>query len=165
MGLRYNINSKINEIEEKHGRITKSIFVISTWLLESKRFESMSRKFNNKDTLRYIWCHRNIAINEMLKTGLLNIKINKENQHAWLYVLEMEKEGLKFNLTVPYARYMNVVGIHHSELEESDCNEDKLYIDGVECRLGKRFQLGFIIENIDKSVKKLLEKIEEENAL
>ena len=75
MGVRKNIHLKFEEIEEKHGRITKSIFVISHWIMESKRFEWMSRKFNNKGTLNYIWEHRNAAIEEMLKTDLFDIKI------------------------------------------------------------------------------------------
>lgn len=163
MGVRKNINLKFEEIEEKHGRITKSIFVISHWIMESKRFEWMSKKFHNKDTLNYIWKHRNAAIEEMLKTGLFNIKIHKssKNRGLWLYVLHIEREGMEINLTVPYTRYKKIINIHHSELEETDWNEDTLYLNDIKCFYGKRFKLGFIIENIDKSRDKLIEKMNE----
>lgn len=163
MGVRKNIHLKFEEIEEKHGRITKSIFVISHWIMESKRFEWMSKKFHNKDTLNYIWEHRNAAIEEMLKTGLFNIKIHKpsKNRGLWLYVLHIEREGMEINLTVPYTRYKKIINIHHSELEETDWNEDTLYLNDIKCFYGKRFKLGFIIENIDKSRDKLIEKMNE----
>ena len=107
MGIRKNIQMKFQEIENKHDRITKSIFVISHWLLEASRFEHISKKFKNKDTLNYIWEHRNNAIEEMLKTNLFDIKINKnsENRSLWLYVLHIKKENMEVNLTIPYPRY------------------------------------------------------------
>ena len=163
MGIRKNIHVKFEEIEEKHGIITKSIFVISHWLMESKRFEWMSRKFNNKGTLNYIWEHRNAAIEEMLKTDLFDIKIHKPNDNAdlWLYVLHIEREGMEVNLTIPYPRYKKYINKDHSELEETDWNEDTLYLNNIKCFYGKRFKLGFIIENIDKSRNKLIEKMNE----
>ena len=95
MGVRKNIHLKFEEIEQKHGRITKSIFVISHWIMESKRFEYMSRKSKNIDTLNYILKHREEAIEEMLKTNLLNIRIYKPNQNenSWIYMLYIEREG------------------------------------------------------------------------
>ena len=166
MGVRTDIQMKFQEIEDKHGRIMKSMFVISHWLLEASRFEHISKKLNNKDTLNYIWEHRNFAIEEMLKTNLFDIKIHKpdEDRSLWLYVLHIKKEGMEVNLTVPYPRYKNIINIHHSELEETNCNKDKIYLGDIKCRYGKRFKLGFIIENIDKSTNKLIEKIEEESS-
>lgn len=163
MGIRKDIHLTFEEIENKHGRITKSIFVISHWIMEIKRFENMSRKFGNKDTLKYIWEHRNSAIDEMLKTDLFNIKIHKpsENRGLWLYILHIEREGMEVNLAIPYSRYKKIINIHHSELEETEHKEDELILNGVKCFYGKRFKLGFIIENIDKSRNKLIEKMNE----
>lgn len=155
---------KYMEIEDKHGRITKSIFVITNWIMESKRFEYISRKLGNKDTLKYIWSHRNKAINEMLKTGLLEIKIHKpnDNRGLWLYVLHIEREGVEIDLCVPYPLYKNQILIHHSELELTECNRDRVISDGIECDYRKRrFKLNFIIENIDKCKNKLIEKMNE----
>ena len=163
MGIRKNMHLKFEEIEEKHGRITKSMFIISHWIMESKRFEYMSRKLGNEDTLNYILEHRNAAIEEMLKTNLFDIKINKpsENENSWLYVLHIEREGMKVNLTVPYPVYKEIIGINHFELEETECNRDSLHLNQTRCYYGKRFKLGFIIENIEKSRKKLIEKMNE----
>ena len=163
MGIRKDIHLTFEEIEKKHGRITKSMFVIPHWIMESKRFENMSRKFNNKDTLKYIWSHRNAAIDEMLKTGLFDIKIHKpsENRGLWLYILHIEREGMEVNLAIPYPTYKKTINIHHSELEETDINKDSLTLNGTRCFYGKRFKLGFIIENIDKSRNKLIEKMNE----
>ena len=80
MGVRTDIQMKFQEIEDKHGRIMKSMFVVSHWLLEASRFEHISKKLNNKDTLNYIWEHRNFAIEEMLKTNLFDIKIHTPDE-------------------------------------------------------------------------------------
>ena len=57
--------------------------------------------------------------------------------------------------------YKNIINKHHSELEETDWNKDALYLNEVRCIYGERFKLGFIIENIDKSRNKLIEKMNE----
>ena len=44
---------------------------------------------------------------------------------------------------------------------ETDINKDSLTLNGTRCFYGKRFKLGFIIENIDKSRNKLIEKMNE----
>ena len=100
----------------------------------------------------------------MLKTDLFSIKIHKPNDNAdlWLYVLHIEREGMEVNLTIPYHRYKKYINKDHSELEETDWNEDTLYLNNIKCFYGKRFKLGFIIENIDKSRNKLIEKMNEE---
>lgn len=166
MGLRKSLQLKFHEIEDKHGRITKSIFVISHWIMLSKRFESMSNKFNNKNQLKYIWKYRNTAITEMLKTELFDIKINKSNKNRklWLYVLYIEREGAEITLTVPYPLFNNIINIHYSELEETCVNKDSISIDGIELNYKKKkFKLGFITENIEKSKNKLIEKMSEIN--
>ena len=161
MGVRKNIHLKFEEIEQKHGRITKSIFVISHWIMESKRFEYMSRKSKNIDTLNYILKHREEAIEEMLKTNLFDIRIYKPNQNenSWIYILYTEREGMKVNLTAPYSRHKDAVNIGHCELEEVEYIKDSLYLNNTRCYYGKRFKLGFIIENIVKSRRKLIEKM------
>ena len=162
MGVRKNIHLKFEEIEQKHGRITKSIFVISHWLMESKRFEHISKKYNNKNTLKYIWQRRNAAIEEMLKTNLFNIEIYKNNTNdkkLWLYILSIEREGMEVNLVVPYLKYNQIINIEDSRLKEATHKRESLYLNGTRCIYGKRFKLGFIIENIEKSRNKLIEKM------
>lgn len=154
--------SKFWDIEEKHGRITKSIFVTSSWIFETKRFEYISRKLDNKDTLKYIWKHRNDAINEMLKTGLLEIKIHKpsEDKCLWLYVLSITREGVEINLTIPYLKFRKIIDIKHDEIEHTDCNRDMVIVDGAEATYRKRrFKLNFVIQNIDKCKDKLIDKM------
>ena len=164
MGVRKNIQIKFEEIEQNHGRITKSIFVISHWIMESKRFEHMSRKSKNIDTLSYVLKHRDAAIEEMLKTNLFNIRIYKpnENENSWIYMLHIEREGMEVNLTAPYLRHKDTVNIKHSELEKVGYIKDSLYLGKIRCYYGERFKLGFIVENIEKSRKKLIEKMNEE---
>ena len=55
---------------------------------------------------------------------------------------------------------MQLIG-DFKELEETDVNKDSLTLNGTRCFYGKRFKLGFIIENIDKSRNKLIEKMNE----
>lgn len=161
MGVRKDIHLKFEEIEQKHGRIMKSMFVISHWIMESKRFEYISKKYKNEDTLKYIWKHRNDAIEEMLKADLFDIKIykNSKDKNKWLYILNISKEGMKVNLAVPYLRYKKIINIDHKKLQEVDYYKDALYLNGIKCIYGKRFRLNFIIENIKKSRNKLIEKM------
>ena len=97
----------------------------------------------------------------MLKTNLFDIKINKpsENENSWLYVLHIEREGMKVNLTAPYLRHKDTVNINHCELEQVEYIKDSLYLNNIRCYYGERIKLGFIIENIVKSRRKLIEKM------
>ena len=76
-----------------------------------------------------------------------------------LYILSIEREGMEVNLAVPYLKYNQIINIEDSRLKEATHKRESLYLNGTRCIYGKRFKLGFIIENIEKSRNKLIEKM------
>lgn len=161
-----NYFTRLREIEKVYGRIEKSYFVITNWILYTKRFEYYFKKEKKFKKLNKIYKLRNKAIDELLRGERLDIKIHKpsDNQFYWLYVLTMELEGMRIVLTVPYNLYRKKIGKSHKSLEETDYNKDALIIDGKDISKKvinyRKFKLEFILENLEKSRVKLIDKME-----
>lgn len=168
---RLSVQSRIRKIEENNGRIAKSNFVIADWIVKSTRFSTIIRNQGNKrsKTLQNIYNAKHRAVREMLKTGMLTIEIYKpenqrDNEFQWLYVLSSKAEGVEFFLVVPYQVFRKEIGIDAEELNETTINRDMIFIDGQDFTyrtIDKRFELKFILENIEKCRLKLIEKMEE----
>lgn len=158
--------ARLKKIDKVHGRIEKSYYVISEWILQTKRFEYAFKKTKNFKKLNRLYKVRNNAIDELLRAGRFDIKVHKptDNQFYWLYILTMELEGMRIVLTVPYNLYRKKIGKSHKSLEETVYNKDVIIIDGKKIHkdtINKRkFKLDFILENIEKSRLKLIDKME-----
>ncbi|MCC0783563.1 hypothetical protein IR152_10815 [Clostridioides sp. ES-S-0108-01] len=160
------INSRVQLLDEK-SRIIKSNFIIALWVNHSmsqvRKIQAKKGK-NNFVSMNYRIKDR--AVEQMLKTNMLNIKIYKpicKNNFKWLYVLSMKEEGLKFELVVPYNNFKKIIEIPHEQLEETNIHKDNFYIDGY---LLKDYNyswcsLKFSNENVEKSRLKLIEKLKE----
>ena len=92
-----------------------------------------------------------------------NDEITIKNAEDYENFLKLLKTLSKNETIEDIERYKKIINIHHSELETTNCSKDSIYLNNVKCKYGKRFTLGFIMENVDKSTNKLIEKINEKN--
>lgn len=162
-----NYYKTIKQIEKECGRIEKSHFVIMDWILKSERhiYNLKKQGVNRKDIGR-LYSHKDRAVKTLLKAGMLDVKISKPKERAftWLYVLGFERKGIKMEIVVPYLTFKKQVGKNAKELEEVTTNRDTLYMDGRDITLEvikeQKFKLKFILENLEKSRRKLIDKME-----
>ncbi|VIF91252.1 Uncharacterised protein [Clostridioides difficile] len=163
--VRY-INGRIQLLDEK-SRIMKSNFVIALWLNHSmSKIRKIQAKKGKNNFVKMNYKIKDRAIKQMLKTNMLKVEIYKpegKDEYSWLYVLSMEQEGLKFELVAPYNRFKETIEIPYYELEETNIHQDNFYIDGY---LLKNYNynwrsLNYANENVEKSRRKLIEKLKE----
>lgn len=158
----------INEID-RVSRIAKSNYVITEWIVRGKKWESKlkKRRKNRKQyfKLQSYYKKKHEAIEQMINTGMLSVKIYKpsEDSFYWLYVFEQEMNGLKLTVVAPYDEFKEIARIEERFLDETDIHEDSLTLNGKKIVFAKQeaFSFKFIMENLEKSRKKLISKMEE----
>lgn len=159
------LQGRICKIEKECGRIDKSMFVVSKWIIDTRYHIDLLRAKNNQKQLDKIYKLKHKAIKTTLETGLWDIRINKptENNYTWLYVLSYNQEGLTTNLIVPYNEFRKLIKRKHDKLELTDIKEDCFILDGkvINC-CERNIKLRFALENLEKSRKKLISKMQEE---
>ena len=159
------MNRLINYIEEKHGRVQKSNFTLSYWIMLGRRFEDIHTNiYPDQFILERIYTQKYMCIDAMLESGMNEIKVCKQGEEdTWLITLSQKLEGLEYNVVAPYMLFKDRFDIN--ELEETDINRDCIFINNKEYRprinskTDKR--LVFVLENMEKSRLKMLEKLGE----
>lgn len=168
-------NKAVRTVEKECGRIEKSHFVIADWIVKCDRhvfnIKQGKKKNNNnrrKGALNSIYVTKNKAVNQLIRANMVDIKISKPKlcKFYWLYVLEFERKGLRMEIVIPYLAFRNKIEKDISELEETITTKDSIFLNGENITRKIRtsdFKLSFILENLEKSRLKLVEKMEEAN--
>lgn len=142
---------RLSQIEEKHGRIAKSQFVIANWIIKAKWFELAAIRHDNERMFNTIYRRKQDALEQLFESNMCNIK-----KHGDALVLELELEGMQLNLVADGLQPFLM-----EDPEETDINQDQILLDGIEYKDKRKFKLDFILDNIEKSRLKLIDKMKE----
>lgn len=163
--VRHNFDASVSRIEEGYGRVEKSIMVITDWIIRSNKFANDLKKKKKYTQLDKIYHVKHQAVQELIKTNLMNVEVYTPvpNNFYWLYVLSLELDNVKVTICVPYNKFRKTVRRHYKYLEVTQVHSDSIIMDGIDITkdlMQNKQPLSFVMENLEKSRLKLIEKME-----